>query len=129
MSNKEKGVKGVVFVVATFVGGIVGAVTGLLLAPQSGEKTREQIRKYYDKGVEKANEYVNRVEEKIPEIISRVTDEQKKVKGDILQFRKDIEEKFEKTVEKGKITLEGLKKKPASAKGKGKKKIKSAKNI
>jgi gas vesicle protein len=37
------------FLSGMFIGGLAGAVTALLVAPQSGEETREMIR---DKGVE-----------------------------------------------------------------------------
>jgi len=48
MSNGNGGDMGAFFA-GFLVGGLVGAATALLLAPQSGEETREQIRQ---KGIE-----------------------------------------------------------------------------
>ncbi len=40
-------------VVATFVGGITGVISGLLLAPHHGKKTREQLKESYVEDVKK----------------------------------------------------------------------------
>lgn len=53
MSDKSSGAE---FFAGLVIGGLVGATLSLLLAPQSGEETRAQIR---DKGVE----YKGRAEE------------------------------------------------------------------
>ncbi len=50
MAEEKKGIPGSLLVVATFIGGIIGAVSGLLLAPQPGKKTREQLKESYDGG-------------------------------------------------------------------------------
>ncbi len=55
MANERKGIPGTFLVITTFIGGMVGVITGLLLAPQSGKKTREQLRQNYDEGVKKTN--------------------------------------------------------------------------
>ncbi len=127
MSNEKKGLPGAAVVVATFIGGMTGVVSGILLAPQSGKKTREQIRESYDEGVKKTNEFVKRMEERIPEITSKVRESQEKVKGEVLQFRKEAEEKLDQTVEKGKTYAEDIKKKATSTIEEGKKKLKKEK--
>lgn len=52
------------YLVGFFIGGIVGAATALLLAPQSGEETRTMIRdksiELKDKAAESAEEAMNR---------------------------------------------------------------------
>ncbi|MBI5211861.1 MAG: YtxH domain-containing protein [Nitrospirae bacterium] len=46
-------------------GGLVGAGVALLLAPQSGKKTRKQIREFADDVKEQASEYAEKVKEKV----------------------------------------------------------------
>lgn len=41
------------------LGGVVGAGLALLLAPQSGEETRRQIREFADDVKDKSNAYLN----------------------------------------------------------------------
>lgn len=54
------------------VGAVIGAVAGLLLAPQSGEKTREDIKKFAlntkDKAQDKYLQARKKVETKLVEI-------------------------------------------------------------
>jgi gas vesicle protein len=53
MSNNGKN-HGGTFMLGVLVGGIGAAVAGLLLAPQSGERTREQIREKADESGRRA---------------------------------------------------------------------------
>jgi gas vesicle protein len=53
------------FLAGIFIGGLVGAAAALLLAPQSGEETREQIR-------EKSIELRDRAEVTLEEARTRV---------------------------------------------------------
>ncbi len=46
-------------------GGLVGAGVALLLAPQSGKKTRKQMREFADDVKEQAVEYAEKVKEKV----------------------------------------------------------------
>lgn len=62
MGNQQSG--GAEFFVGLVLGGLVGAALALLLAPQSGEETRAQIR---DKGLE----FKDRAEEGVLEARSR----------------------------------------------------------
>jgi gas vesicle protein len=61
-----------------FIGGLIGAVTALLVAPQSGEQTREMIREkgteLKDKAVETAEEARNRAQQAIAETRERAAD-------------------------------------------------------
>ena len=54
------------------LGGIVGAVAGILLAPQSGEETRELIsdtsKEWYDKAKNKTEDIQNKAEEVLSDI-------------------------------------------------------------
>ena len=52
------------FIAGFIVVGIVGAVTGVLLAPQSGEETREKIKESSQKAYDKAHSAVKEIQEK-----------------------------------------------------------------
>lgn len=43
------------------VGGVIGAITALLLAPRSGKETREQIKRITESARETTNDYYGRV--------------------------------------------------------------------
>jgi len=47
------------------VGGLVGAGLALVLAPQSGRKTRKQIREFAEDVKEQAVDYAERLKEKV----------------------------------------------------------------
>lgn len=58
---------------AVIGGAAIGAAAGLLFAPESGEKTREQIRKYLkEKGLCPSSET------KLDELVDEIADELKK---------------------------------------------------
>ena len=76
MSSEKKGILGTILVIATFIGRIVGAITGLLSTLQHGGETRKQIREFYNEGVIRGDEFAKKAQEKIPE--------QRKVLIDIL---------------------------------------------
>lgn len=76
MSSEKKGILGTILVIATFIGRIVGAITGLLSTLQPGGETRKQIREFYNVGVIRGDEFAKKAQEKIPE--------QRKVLIDIL---------------------------------------------
>lgn len=55
-----------IFVIFSFlVGGAVGAGLALLLAPQSGRKTRRQIRDIAEDLSEQASDYADRMKKKV----------------------------------------------------------------
>lgn len=81
------------FLAGVLVGGAVGAVAGILLAPQSGEETREllndaskDVAQKTDKTVkeiqEKADVVVSDLQEKGDEIMGKIQDLISKQKGD-----------------------------------------------
>jgi gas vesicle protein len=56
---------GMITIFSFLVGGAVGAGLALLLAPQSGRKTRRQIRDIADDISEQASDYAGKVKKKI----------------------------------------------------------------
>jgi gas vesicle protein len=76
MNNEAKNILSVIAVFA--IGGLVGAGTMLLMAPQSGEKTREEIRKksveLKDKAVNSAEETRHRAGDRLEDISSQTKD-------------------------------------------------------
>jgi gas vesicle protein len=82
MNNEEK--KIILMITVFAVGGLVGAGTMLLMAPQSGEKTREVIRKkgveIKDKAVSSAEETRHRAEDRLDDITSQTKDRMSSLK-------------------------------------------------
>ena len=66
--------KGNIFLTG-LVGTLVGAVGGLLLAPQSGKKTREEIKKMLSKLNKEVETGVKDTKEKVIEIFGNASDE------------------------------------------------------
>ncbi|MDI6729889.1 MAG: YtxH domain-containing protein [Thermodesulfovibrionales bacterium] len=56
---------GLVVLFSFLVGGLVGAGLALVLAPQSGRKTRKQIREFAEDVKEQAVDYAERLKEKV----------------------------------------------------------------
>jgi len=63
--NREGRDVGVFMLFSFLVGGAVGAGLALLLAPQSGRKTRRQIRDIAENFSEDASDYASKVKKKI----------------------------------------------------------------
>lgn len=58
------------FLAGFIVGGVVGSVMGLLLAPQSGEETREMLAKNSEELCNKAEKTVKEIQSKAEDIVS-----------------------------------------------------------
>jgi gas vesicle protein len=56
---------GLVALFSFLIGGAVGAGLALLMAPQSGKKTRRQLRNMAEDVAEQATEYTDRLKKKI----------------------------------------------------------------
>jgi gas vesicle protein len=85
---------GVEFLAGLFIGGMLGALLGLLLAPQSGEETRAQLA---ERGIELRDELEKKsgeIQERIPTMIdeqrSRVEDAIEKGKEAAARKRQEI---------------------------------------
>ena len=77
------------FLAGFIVGGAVGAIAGILLAPKSGEETREMIADSAKSAVSRANETVKEIQNKADDVVA---DMQRK--GD------EIREKLQKLLDK-----------------------------
>lgn len=63
-----------------FLGGaVVGGVVALLLAPQSGKETREQIRDFVDDSVDDVKDFAGDAVEKIRNTVNKSVNQAKEV--------------------------------------------------
>lgn len=70
MGNKDTGT----FLVGFLLGGIAGAATVIFLAPQSGEETREQIRKRGIEMQKRAEKTLADAQSMIEEVVTDIQD-------------------------------------------------------
>lgn len=115
MSQNDNGFAA--FLAGFFLGGLVGAVASLLLAPQSGEETRTVIRdrsiELKDKAVQSAEDVRIRAEQLSTEARTKAEDlaQQAKVKSDELitkgqQVLEEQKTKVDKAIDTGKSTVQ-----------------------
>lgn len=57
------------FLAGFIVGGAVGALAGLLLAPKSGEETREMIAQKSSEIYDKTEDSINEIKEKAEDVV------------------------------------------------------------
>lgn len=60
------------FIAGCVVGGVIGAIAGILLAPQSGEDTRENIKDLSRDVADRTDRKVKELQEKAENIISDI---------------------------------------------------------
>ncbi|HAF62329.1 MAG TPA: hypothetical protein DCK95_08385 [Anaerolineaceae bacterium] len=97
------------FLSGLIVGGVTGAIVALLLAPQSGEETRKQIKEKSVELHDQASTYVDEVVAKTEKVVDEVSDKT----GEFLDTTK---KKAAEVAEKGQVLLESKKEKPAATK-------------
>lgn len=96
------------FLVGFIVGGVSGALTALLLAPQSGEETRTIIK---DKAIELRDSAAETIEESLKKAEKTANDAVKQAETLVSDAKKRANE----IVEKGQVMLEEGKDKVAKA--------------
>ena len=88
-----------VFVAGAVIGGLAGALTMLLVAPQSGERTRRQIRrkalKLRDQVADNAEEAREKAEQSLDEALERV----RKVRKETLHRVDDVQQRGQDLLE------------------------------
>jgi len=102
---------GFLFVAGLLLGGLIGSGAMLLLAPQSGKKTRKQIRrKSRDLRIQTSDtleDGVDRVREKAQQVTTRIHDQSE----DLQQRGQDVvdgqRERWEPVVDAGKTAVQG----------------------
>lgn len=60
------------FIAGCVLGGVIGAVAGILLAPQSGEETRENIKDLSRDVVDKSDRKIRELQDKAEGLISDI---------------------------------------------------------
>ena len=96
------------FLVGFIVGGVSGAITALLLAPQSGEETRTIIK---DKAIELRDQATTTVEESIEKAEKAANEAIKRAEA----LLNDAKKRANEIAEKGQVVLEESKEKVANA--------------
>ena len=96
------------------VGGLTGAIVALLLAPQSGEETRKQIKEKSVELRDQASTYADEVVAKTEKMVDEVSTKT----GEFIDTTK---KKAAEVAEKGQVLLESKKEKTAEEKNPEKK--------
>jgi len=87
MQNKDSGALG--FMAGILLGGAVGAILGLMMAQETGDKTRAKFKKTGDALIKKGREAFDQIQEdQLEPFLDKVGEKAGEVKT-------DIEEKFE----------------------------------
>ena len=71
------------FLTGLFLGGVAGAVTALLLAPQSGQETRQQLQ-------QKAVKVSESAADKVDEVVSQARTKTGQVKANLSEKARDL---------------------------------------
>lgn len=99
MSDEDRGILG--FVVGLTFGTLLGALTALLLAPQSGKKTRRQIRRTAGDLGDAASEKLQVAGEKLQE----AADDARQLASDAREMAEKSGGRIAEKVEKGRKRL------------------------
>lgn len=84
------------FLAGFIVGGAIGAIAGILLAPKSGEETRAMLADSAKDAMKKADETVKEIQSKADDVVSDLQkkgDEIKEKLQNLLNQQKPAEEK------------------------------------
>jgi gas vesicle protein len=76
------------FLAGIVIGGLTGAAAAILLAPQSGKETREQIR-------QKATELRDQTTASVEDAVSQVRSKADQIKDDVSEKAKDLKQQGE----------------------------------
>jgi gas vesicle protein len=93
------------FIAGLIVGGLIGAVIGILYAPKSGRETREELGRKADEILSKAKEEYEHAVEKSRKAYEATVQRLKALEEKALEKAEEAEEKAEALAERGKETL------------------------
>lgn len=104
MSNNNMNTKD--FLIGALIGGMVGAVSALLLAPKSGKELRHDINEHAvnvkdrslqlkDTAVERGNEWISVAREKSSDIAKTVSKQSNQIASKVKELRSRIDENRE----------------------------------
>ncbi|MEI7639467.1 MAG: YtxH domain-containing protein [Syntrophus sp. (in: bacteria)] len=94
------------FLKGLVIGGLAGAVIGILYAPKSGKETREEIGKKAEELLAKAKEEYEQALENSRKTYETAVSRLKKIEEAAREKVGDLESRAGEMVEKGKVSLE-----------------------
>lgn len=97
--------RGGCFVKGLVIGGLFGAVLGILYAPKSGKETREDIARKTEDLLVKAREEYDQALEKSKRAYEAALKRLKEVEVSVKEKAEEVENKVEELTERGKETL------------------------
>ena len=103
MSKQEQAVS---FFTGFMIGGLIGAATALLLAPQSGEETRTQIREKSIEIKDKASATYADAQKKVEATVADLSKKIETIKVDGQKKYEELLEQVKKMAQKGKEETE-----------------------
>ncbi len=107
------------------LGGLAGAIAGLLLAPGPGRETREKLKRNYNDLVNDINAIVRNVDEKVPVVMDKVSSIVKetpdKVITEVDYVNKEVSDRVNKVMDRGTELYDVIKKTTISSIDAGKK--------
>ena len=82
------------FLAGFTIGAALGAITGILLAPKSGEETREMLSDTAKEVLEKTDEKVKDIQDKAETVVSELQKKGDEIMGNIQNFINEKKEMF-----------------------------------
>ena len=82
------------FLAGFTIGAALGAITGILLAPKSGEETREMLSDTAKEVLEKTDEKLKNIQDKAETVVSELQKKGDEIMGNIQDFINEKKEMF-----------------------------------